>query len=72
MKFTAKLVWSLVLLGVGVLFYVLAVSGALFDFATDATDVGLYAVTVTLFAFGGFGLYVALREQKEQADTEEA
>jgi hypothetical protein len=47
---------SWLLLGGGLLFYVLAVAGAFFPRATPWNDVGLYSTTVVLVGLGLGGL----------------
>ena len=47
---------SLILLGAGIVFYVASVAGLLWPQASSPTDVGVYAVTVTLAGLGAGGL----------------
>lgn len=51
---------------IGVLFYLLAVGGVLFEQATAPTDIGLIAVTLVLVTLGLFGIWAHLAERKQQ------
>jgi hypothetical protein len=55
----AGLLWtSLALLLAAVLFFALSVAGMFWAKATPLTDIGLYAVTITLVLFGLGGLFL--------------
>lgn len=57
MKPYPGLFWSSVgLIVAAALFFILSVSGLLWAKATPVSDVGLYAVTLTLLLFGAGGL----------------
>jgi protein-S-isoprenylcysteine O-methyltransferase Ste14 len=67
-KIGAAGIVSLVVAGLGVLFFVLAVSGVLFEEATPANDIGLWTVTLVFLAIGllGFWAHIAQRRQEEE------
>ncbi|MBW3584034.1 MAG: hypothetical protein KY455_13150 [Euryarchaeota archaeon] len=63
-KFTGPFILSAIVTLLGVFFFVGAVAGLLFAAPTPATDIGLYAVTVTLLALGLLGMWASVEEQK--------
>lgn len=64
---TAAIV-SLVVAAVGVLLYILAVSGLLFEQATEWNDAGLWSVVIVLVAVGLLGFWAATAEKRQQEE----
>jgi hypothetical protein len=65
-KFGPTGILSIVALVLGVSFFIGAVSGLLFARPTPITDIGLFSVTLTFLALGGFGLWAAIAEDKQR------
>lgn len=65
MKMTSTFIGYIALVVLGVLLFLLAVSGALFQRATPVTDIGLYSVVVVLVGIGLLGIWAKIAEAKE-------
>ena len=63
-KLAPAAITSIVVILLGVLFFVGAVSGSLFGGATPLWDVGMWSVVIVLFVLGGLGLWVSLIDRK--------
>lgn len=64
---TAAIV-SLVIAALGVLIYLLAVSGLLFGEATRWNDPGLWSVTIVLIGVGLLGFWAATAEKRQREE----
>ena len=58
---------SIIVILLGVFFFLGAVSGWFFAKPTPMDDVGMWSVVFVLLALGGFGLWATTAEKKGQA-----
>lgn len=65
-KLGAPGILSLVVALVGVLFFILAVGGVLFEEPTPVTDPGMWSVTIVLVVLGLLGIWANIAETKQR------
>lgn len=64
-RFGTAAIVSLVVAALGVLVYILAVSGLLFEQATAWNDPGLWSVVIVLLGVGLLGFWAATAEKRQ-------
>lgn len=57
---------SLIIAALGVLVFILATTGAIFDEPTPVGDVGLWSVVIVLLAVGLLGFWASMAEKRER------
>ena len=57
---------SLAVAALGVIVFLLATTGLLFEEPTPVTDVGLWSVVLVLLVIGGLGFWASMAEKRER------
>jgi hypothetical protein len=57
---------SLIVAALGVILFILATTGLLFEQPTPWNDIGLWSVMLVLFAIGGFGFWASMAEKRQR------
>lgn len=65
-RFGVPAIFSIIIALIGVLFFIAAVAGLLFEEPTPVTDVGMWSVTIVFVLIGALGLWASLAEDKQR------